>query len=304
MKELWRRSTVLLWANPVVWIPVLCADLVAFAVKVGNGTLDHRIVHSLVQAQHASVLSQSSDSAAIHVGSAVEAALLVTVSNLGTQFVTMCLYATAALITWSLVQTLAGYPEPKWGAMILAKGWRILNLVLLALGVLLCSLFPAILLGLAIPLLQLARDDMVSLTEIVQFGALLVGYVAAAYWVTPKAVALMHPDGGECVAEETSTAARLFAVIAVVASLAIAHFCQTAERSIPGLKLPVHAWAGTVTGAGASLLSAFPYVVLFIFLSLAAENGPENVSNNGTPVIGGSAAALLEKYGDSSLRPE
>ena len=108
MKELWRRSTAILWASPIVWGPVVCADLLSFAAKTGNTALNRRVALSLLQAQHASVLSQSADMAASHISSAGEAVLLAAATNLGTELLTACLYAIAAVATWSVVQTLVG----------------------------------------------------------------------------------------------------------------------------------------------------------------------------------------------------
>jgi len=289
LKDLWRRSTAILWASPIVWVPVVCADLLSFAVKTGNAALNRRIALSLLQAQHASVLSQPADMAASHISSAGEAALLVAATDLGTQLLTTCLYAMAAIVTWSVVQTLVGEPRPELGPTIRsagAKGWNIFGLTLLAFAITVCfAMFPAVLLGLAIPLLHLARRDWPTVIRMAGFGEQLLGYVVAAYWITPPALRLMQPDGRAPIARERLTDARLFAAISVAASLAIGFLCQTAERAMVVPGSPDHAFARVLVGAGASLLSALPYVLLFLFLSLAACEAAERASDGGEPVM-------------------
>jgi len=279
MKELWRRSAGLLGAHPVLWVPVLCADLVGFASKVGNHAFNRQIVLSLVQAQHASVLNQSAEVPVSRVNSAGEAALLVASVDLGTRLVTTGFYVIAAILTWALVQTLVVEPTPELGPTIRSvesKGWHIFGLTLLAFGIAVCfSVSPAMLLGVAIPFLHLARNNWRTAIHAISFGGQLLGYLSVAYWITPSAVGLMQTGPRKLVTQENRRDARHFAAFAATASLAISFLYQTAGGSPSALISPTHSWRGMTTGLGVSLLSALPYLVLFIFLSLAAQSGHE-----------------------------
>jgi hypothetical protein len=294
VKELWRRSTAILREHPIVWIPVLCADLLGFAAKAGGtAVMRPMLILSLAQLR-GSVLTQSPDQFA-HVPTAGEMALLFAAVGLVTQFLTICLYAVAAVITWSLIQTFVDDPKPKLGLPIRSaklKGWRIFGLGSGAFGMVLCfSFIPTALLGLAMPFLPLAGQDRISLMHAMQFCVLLMGYVATAYWVTPRALSLMRPETRRPIAGGTLGDARLLAAIAVASSLAISRLCGMVERSLLNLRYPDHALARAITGAGASLLSALPYVVLFVFLSLAADEGPESLLDDGLRVIDSPADA-------------
>ena len=297
MKELWRRSTAVLRDHPIVWVPVLCADLLSFAAKTCSGALGSQLVLSVLRSQ-ASVFSRPSGLIASHVTSVAQAASWVAFLNLTTQFVTLCLYAFAALATWSLVHTVVDQPKPAFAAAIHraeSKRWRIFDLVLRTFGVVLCcSILPAVLLGLAMPFLPLARQDRMSFLHAGQFVTLLLGYIAAACWVAPRALRLMQAEPGTPIGPRTLGDARLVAAIAVAISLAISSICQMAVRSYPALRFRDHFWASVVTGASVSLLSALPFVVLFVFLSLAADDEPEGAQGNDTLVIDDSAGAAEE----------
>ena len=127
--------------------------------------------------------------AASHISSAGEAVLLAAATNLGTELLTACLYAIAAVATWSVVQTLVGEPRPELGPTIRSagsKGWKVFGLTVLACAITVCfAMLPIVLLSLAVPFLHHVRiRDWLPAIHMVGFGVELLAYALAAYWIT------------------------------------------------------------------------------------------------------------------------
>ena len=310
IKDAWQRSVALLRARPVVWLPVLCADLLVYATKLGNGALGRQIILSMIRASQTSVLSQAARGGGRPIESAGEAALLIGATDLATQLATISLYAIAAAVTWSLVRTFVDEPRQELGEAVgsaRSKGGRIVGLVLLTFGLVVClSVVPAILLGGMMPFLHLAREDRMTFVRAANLFALVVAYLAAAWWITPMAVRVMQPEPPapiepaapiapatlvERAAEiepaapippPAMTGARLLAAVAATVSLGIGFAGQMVERSLAALSGPDHVAARMVIGGVTSLLAALPFGVLFVFLSIlsGAVVAGEAVENN------------------------
>ena len=189
--------------------------------------------------------------------------------SLFAQLATMCLYMWAALTVWSKVRDLLGEITPRLVVVLRKTGLQIGALLLCALGLLLCfTLIPAIVLPPLFPLLRLPISHLLPLMHGIETAALWIGYLIAAYWVTPRALLLI----GQNVMQRQRNTATLFALGAVISSLALRLICSIGERS---LVTPDELGTGLIVNAGTSLLSAIPYAVLFVALALVLQNEPD-----------------------------
>src|ERR1700677_4007085 len=48
MRDLWRKTTALFWENPILWLPVVCADLLAFCFTRLQKLLTRQLINSLL----------------------------------------------------------------------------------------------------------------------------------------------------------------------------------------------------------------------------------------------------------------
>ena len=104
MDELWRKASELLWERPVLWLPVLVADLLAFLLSLGSNTLVRTLVLSRLQAR--SVLGGPTQGMQLTPGALQHANLLAAAITIPTDFLRLIIYALALIATLVLVHAI------------------------------------------------------------------------------------------------------------------------------------------------------------------------------------------------------
>lgn len=267
MKELWSKSTALLWANPVLWVPVLCADLLGFFLNLLQKTINRSIVQWLVLHTHSSVLGGAPDLAterALEFKAALSAAPL----TWGAYFVTVYLYAVALAMTAGLVLAIVKGLQPD---MQVQSGFvRARRAAIFSLSVKIFGLMVAAILVMGVAIVQavgfFGRRIPASSVGLV---SALVAFAAIAFFIAPSALRLIGGDTSEVSANGIGEARR-FAVIAVMSSVAIGYFCGVAVHAIRAAGTENDGTARGITDAAASLITALPYIPLFVILALVA----------------------------------
>jgi hypothetical protein len=294
MRNPWSTTTSLLRRHPALWLPVLLADVANFWLTWLERILHRQLIEQVVVwlSQSHSVLGDTPDYSSLTPAVSAKAQALTAPLIWITRYLGVCLYtaaliATAAMvysilnIVWpapaNLAQTGPSPRSPK--SAILAERARIL---LFALKFFLLNALVGVvgswLVSWAVQLQtfwekttstsQAFQNSVERLNLPMLLPALLMGVVIAAV-MAPIAVRLLQPPGSVLSAKQRSLA-RLFAVIALGVTAAI----QVILQPLEGLVFQ-HLGTGIATlllaGTAVSLITAIPFVPLYVSLALIAE---------------------------------
>jgi hypothetical protein len=277
VKELWRRSTALLLKHPILWVPVICADLVSFGVDLpllaAARTLSYGLIHQFMP-----VLSQGGTIPISPQPSLLFSYLQLASLAFAGAFIRVCLYAFALLIVASLVKMAIEGGRPVFGRSLRAvrpDAGRGIGFAakIFGLGIVLVDV-PIALFATVAPLLSHGTHQRSLLTShIFRFCWTTLLTAALAYLVTPSALRLLRPRTQKLIECEKLRMGRLFAMLVAAASVAIESLCQTAVRTVSasssGRVLP--SMTRDAMGLGGSLLSAIPFAVVVVALALLAD---------------------------------
>lgn len=224
MKELWRRTTALFWQYPILWLPVLAADLLGFVLRQCVQGLSHSITSWLVQQSHGSVLGGAPDSAQLRTLT-FEAIAVTAPLKLGSYFATILAYTVALAITAGLVGRALQGSTPvfrSWLVSLVPKAGPALVLAAKVLGLCLA--------GFTLTAIPIWSETLLSPRS---FGYLIASLWLAvvAYFSVPLAIRFLH--AGTIPNSRTAVAySRIIAIAAVTCSVFLTFFCAKAESSI------------------------------------------------------------------------
>jgi hypothetical protein len=264
MRDLWRKTTALFWESPILWLPVVCADLLAFCFTRVQKLLTWQLINSFLLG-HSALTGQAIppvDQRAV----IIKAAILGGPFVWGTYFLNTCLYTAAFVITATLVRTLEQHLRPDLPLVLLGSRTRrilVLSIKLLALW--------ALAVALIVPTTTLAQKWKFPATYLAPCFVVLAS-VSIAYCMAPSGISLLRDAQSRSVTAEYITWGRSFSILMVLASLAVGYFVPMVERSLFASPFLVRGIPRLIIEAIASSVTAFPYVLLFISLSLIATN--------------------------------
>jgi hypothetical protein len=272
MRKLWRTTSFLFWQYPVLWVPIIVADIAAFSLLRLQGLISHRIVLWIYQSH--SVLSSAPDYR--YDASEIREAVLLTAPLLwGSYFLSICFYTSAMLaISEALRQIsrthridLPGSASSLRPALPRALRFS-LKLFVLCVGA-------AILLAAITTFLT--KFGLVMEPRLFGYCYSLAFSSGIAYLVTPSALRILQSIGYTPISSERQRLGRIFAILALAAS-------NTLGAMLAQVNLPLwegwHAHAAAVRfvlSAIISLIAALPYIPLYIALYLIAN--PESPLN-------------------------
>ena len=104
------RSLTLFWENPILWLPLVCADLLVFCFTRLQKLLTRQLIDSLLL-NHPALTGQAIRPVA-QPALIMKAAVLNGSFVWGTYFLNTCLYTVAFVITATLVHTLGQDMQP------------------------------------------------------------------------------------------------------------------------------------------------------------------------------------------------
>jgi hypothetical protein len=269
LKELWRRTWDLLWRSPLLWLPALAADAIGFALLHGQQLLSHRILQWLVRSAPGSVLGSTPETSALSTVQ-VKAVLFTAPLLWLTYFLTVLLFGFALATTAALVRDARGGRSLDFGR---GFGWALSRTS--QVGVLVGGIFSVLLPLGALMVWTLSRFTEALPTQAGALMEMLLVYGIVACVFTPAALRVVRPDG-TTPRSSIVRRARALALLAVVATVAVAGGCLAAQTGLNAIGSLEHGFARSLAEATASLLTALPYPPLFVALSLAAgdESAP------------------------------
>jgi len=275
MRELWLQTWELFRRRPVLWIPVLCADLVAHTLRFVWPFLINSIAATALQ-RHT-----------VFGGAVARDAPVWFSTSLGLvrflcEWIGTCTYIAAAIVTAKMVQSICHRDRPTDGAKVPVTayagnvGWVALQTLLLSAAV-----------GLVVfvPTLYLAQRQPRSIMNYVTWIETLFLYLTVAYLMTPPALRLIGRTMGHRPVSEAVATGRNIALALATCSWLLGFLDMLVK--IPGVH---ERGEGLALGYLKSLFVALPYVPLFIAFGLLAmkTDGP----SVGEP---GAEAPILER---------
>jgi hypothetical protein len=276
MTNLFRRASYLFWQFPILWVPVLTADMLDTVLKEVRPLVARALIQSVLQSS--SVLSSVPDPLRASPQSIWKAAFLSAPIIWGSHFVGIVLYASAMTMTATLVLM---NPPAIRGLYKLNQDRSFKDTLFFSLKVFAIIFLTGVPWTAIVGLVSM-RFPRSGLIWGGDFGVLfgIAFTVVVAYFITPTAIRLLRKPRTEPVNIDLIPPARAFAVLAVIASGLLDRLTVGTESTF--LSRPATRTGVLVFDAVASLVGAFPYILLFIGLTLVAspiETGQHFVSD-------------------------
>jgi hypothetical protein len=297
MRNLWRATTYLFWQYPILWLPVILADVITSCLKQIERWLHHQLLQHFLPwlTQSYSVLGPPEHLAPTQA-TMFKFALLDTPLRLGIQFLGTLLLASAMVATAGLLRSISDTGRGNLNAAMppfAVSNRRILvyALKLFALTTLLFS-FAAFLMVEAlnyqrtiVSWLHLSLKSEIALERMNLPGyiASLLATLGIAYIMAPIAIQLLQPSDSNPTPQQAKTARiawLLTALVAIVLDFGVAQLEGSLLQQVHATSnLAVFLFSGI-----ASLIRTLPYIPLFIAFSLIAT--PDNpLANPPNPII-------------------
>jgi hypothetical protein len=274
MRQIWRNVVHLFWQHPVLWLPLIFADLVAFCLGLLQRSLSHEIAVRFF-ADHS--LPADTPEYSRQATTLIQNQVLAASFGLVTQLLSICLYTLAFLLTaqlvrfilqdlspnlWSAVRSGELHPGAIFSFSLKFFGWAIISALLLATPV----------------YFFIFQNHERRLMETPYFthGLALLVAICVAYFITPAAIELLRSPYSQPVPPKFAWRGCGFSIPTVIVSQAIAFCAEIAERSFLSNSIRAQPLDVQAIHAIASLLSAFPYIFLFIALSLISISALED----------------------------
>jgi hypothetical protein len=285
VRQVWRETAALFWEYPVLWLPVLAADLISFFLSKLQKYVSHVLIYhvllgppSVFGGRHG--LMEPSSNALVF-----KAAMLGGTLEWSTHFAQIILYTIALFVTTALVRSTSRHESKYFHASVqlVRSQWRaILGLSLRFLGLMVLL---AISLGalLAFTIAQTQRY-MVHLPQAAMYAYIVPAFCCVAYLAAPIAMRRIGTVTSQPLTAESTRNGRLFASVAVTVSTLVGYCLPYIGTSFTAEPFFSSSLVVTALGAIASLIVASPYVVLFIALTLIVDSA--------TGGVGGSESAL------------
>jgi hypothetical protein len=268
MRTLLRTTAYIFWQYPILWLPVVLADLIAFSLRVFQGWMTQTIAQNLV-AGH-SVLSNTPEPI-----STLPMAWTVVfgATRFLVEFVNLCLYAAAMIAISTLIRALLAQTKFSWRHILFAVRQLRVQVLLFSLqvfGMLVVALFLDTELAMYLPRLRfLSMFSTVSASRGEGLAIAAILFASVAWLIAPAALALLRPRQSPPNDARSRWQARNIAAISVLASVAIYFLASVAE---PSFALLLRTSIGIqLFWAVGSAASALPYIPLFIALDLIAN---------------------------------
>ena len=274
MDELWRKGSELLWERPLLWVPVLVADFLAFLASLGSSALVRTVVLSHIEAH--SVLGGPMLQKQLTPSALQHANLLAAAITIPADFLRLVCYALALVTTLVLVHAILRR-EGNGFALILPAWLRFLgpifSLSLRALAIYAGIAFLTTWVNRAL----LTHGHKIAVAEgwpELGFGLLRVALLAF----------LLAPVALEALARRAPTQKRrwdvqVFAFALGIISLLLSVFVAANVRSVH-IESLLARYALELTG---SWIAALPYAVFFVILSIAIVKTAAEADFEATP---------------------
>ena len=261
MEELWRQATEMMSQRPVLWLPVLVADLLGFLLNLGATAMVRAAV--LSRLQYHSALGGGTMRAPMSAATLQHAQTLALVITWSSNFLRLLLYAAAFITTAALVRGFRSRVDKPVREILPALKQHATGIVSLALQAFTLYAFAAYLFSSLGRALIAHGHKGVLASGWVEIGAgfLLIAVLAAV--LTPAAIRIFARHRPSSVDQRNG---QLFALGLAAVALVLGRFVESNLRSVRIVFEPAR-YALGLTG---SLIVALPYAVLFAGLGVLA----------------------------------
>lgn len=266
MEELWRKLSELMMQRPLLWLPVVVADLLAFLVGLGGKAWLRHILVSRLETR--SVMGGPAVMAPVSASAMQSAVQAVAPIEWGTSLLRLLLYTLAFLATVALVRAFRARsqkPADEMAIVMRRQFGAVLPVAGTALLVYLVTSFAAKFLS-----SYLIRHGH---RAVLQSGAYIGGWFGLAMGAVTLALLalLVAPAAVQALANRALDAthrqqAQILALSLGVVALVLGRFVEANLRELRTASPAAEALLG-VTG---SWIAALPYAVLFAGLGLLA----------------------------------
>ncbi|MGI4831769.1 MAG: hypothetical protein ACRYFU_26845 [Janthinobacterium lividum] len=261
MEELWRQATEMMSERPVLWLPVLVADLLGFLLNLGATAMVRAAILSRLQYQ--SALGGGPMRAPMNANALQHATTLALAITWSSNFVRLLLYAAAFITTAALVRAFRNRIDKPAGEILPALKRNAAGIVSLALRSFALYAFAAFSFSWLGRSLIAHGHKAVLASGWLEIGASIILIAVLALLLAPVAIqtfARHRPT------PDVQRNGQLFALGLAAVALVLGRFVESNLRSVHIAFQPAR-YALGLTG---SLIVALPYAVLFAGLGLLA----------------------------------
>ena len=268
MKELWRKTADIFWQHPIVWLPVIAADLMGFFVIQIQTWVTRSLIVWLVARSHRSVLGGVPEP--MTNAESLGLTFLLAPLSWARYLICILLYIAAYFVVARFV-----YVAIDGDRIKLSWRWaKKQQVVIFAVKMLiLCAGTFALIMW----VLSLSGGNNLLKTSTSIWAFSFVVSFVVVYIMMPSGLLLLSPDAFKSDALRKLKLSRISGLLAAFTSVVIGAFCsQVAEASAARNHVGSSLWMQAV----GSLLTALPYCPLFIALSLLVfEAMPEEAAD-------------------------
>ncbi len=259
MEELWQQTSELLWQRPLLWLPVLVMDLLAFVAAVGSAALMRSVV--LSRLQYHSVLGGPPMREQVSPAALQHANLVAALITLPADYLRLLLYAIALVITVALTRAYRVREEKPFTLVAPALQANVAAIFSLSLRALAIYGGLALISGWLGESLLKHGHAAVLAGGWLDLGFGLVRVALLAWLLAPLAVELL--SRGRLGAPRRQHL-QLFAFALGVVSLLLGKFTTENMRAVHIASTPVR-YALEMTG---SWIVALPYAIFFVMTAV------------------------------------
>jgi hypothetical protein len=271
VRQVWRETAALFWEYPLLWLPVLGADLLSFLLIRAQKFVTHELINHLLLPPASVFGGGQSLPESSWRALTLKAATLGAPFLWGTYFLATVLYTTALFMTAAFVRDIKQSQRCDFRLALEFAGRR--RRLIVRFSLMMLGLF--VLAALIFAITPQIGDRPLALTSPAAFayGYTAMACICIAYWMSPVAMRRISAEGPRPLTEQSRSASRIFAIPIALASLLLAGLLPYLERSLAAEHLLKNFLARSALEVVLSLVSALPYVVLFIALTLIADGG-------------------------------
>ncbi len=256
---------------PLLAVPhSLAADSHRRPIVFCLNPLDHKLTHAIILnvATKHSVLGNTAEPITSTTLQTATILFLTKPIDWVTHFVALCLYVSAMISVFSLLSALRFKQELSLSTILVPLQQSFGRLVAFSLKLLIVIGIGVIPFVIAITVFFRTNSTRFISIQTFSYVFAALSFSTIAYLISPQALKLLRPMNSEGIAPETARLAKISAVLTVITSIALFFTTVVIKPSF----IPTSAPDGDlVYEMVASLVSATPYTVLFIALSLLAR---------------------------------
>jgi hypothetical protein len=268
MRNLFRRTSFVFWQYPILWLPIAIVDPIVFCLNMLDRKLTHAMILTLVT-KH-SVLGNAPEPIVPGTFQTLKIVLLTKPIDWGTHLVALCLYVSAMMTIFVCIS--ARYSEQRLSLrkIFFKLKQSIPSLIFFSLKLLVAIGIATIPLFLFIAIFVAKNGTRYLSIQRFSLIMTILAFAAFAYFAAPPAVKFLRTRDFEVITPETARKAGTSAALTIIICNAIYFIAAQIKPTFISISTN---WSGDfIYEVVTSLVSATPYTVLFIALSLLAKD--------------------------------